>query len=112
MSAAHLRRPRHRKSPDVPLCNDPTGRFAGMYYRSYFLPAFRTEWNTETFLLATVVPCLITLVLLHKLSFAPLQFLRCDFSHGGKSRRRGCLPLGFSPASGCVLFCKNARSMQ
>jgi len=58
---------------------------AGMYYGSYSLPAYVTRWNAEAFVLTTVVPFLIMLIvniflLYSKLRFPPLQFLRRDLS--------------------------------
>ena len=35
---------------------------AGLYYGSYSLPTYVTIWNAEAFLLTTVVPILIMLV--------------------------------------------------
>lgn len=56
---------------------------AGMYYGSYSLPTYVTRWNAEAFLLTTVVPIVIMLVitllvLINKLSLSPLNFLRRD----------------------------------
>lgn len=64
---------------------------AGMYYGSYSLPTYETVWNAEAFLLTTVVPVLIMLVvnyavLRHKLRLSPLKFLRRDLS--GKKQKR------------------------
>lgn len=64
---------------------------AGMYYGSYSLPTYVTVWNGEAFLLTTVVPVLIMLlinyrVLHYKLKLSPLQFLRRDLS--GKKKKK------------------------
>ena len=64
---------------------------AGMYYGSYSLPTYVTVWNAEAFLLTTVVPVIIMLVvnygvLRHKLHLSPLKFLRRDLS-GRKQKR-------------------------
>ena len=64
---------------------------AGMYYGSYSLPTYVTIWNAEAFLLTTVVPVIIMLVvnygiLRHKLKLSPLKFLRRDLS-GRKQKR-------------------------
>ena len=64
---------------------------AGMYYGSYSLPTYETVWNAEAFLLTTVVPVAIMLVvnfgiLHHKLRLSPLKFLRRDLS--GRKRRK------------------------
>ena len=67
------------------------GVCAGMYYGSYSLPTYETVWNAEAFLLTTVVPVTIMLVvnfgiLHHKLRLSPLKFLRRDLS--GKKHKR------------------------
>ena len=56
---------------------------AGMYYGSYSLPTNVTVWNAEAFLLTTIIPILLMLlvnytVLHRKLSLSPLKFLRRD----------------------------------
>lgn len=56
---------------------------AGMYYGSYSLPVYVTRWNAQAFLLTTVVPVLLMVVinicvLADKLSLPPLNFLRRD----------------------------------
>ena len=67
------------------------GVCAGMYYGSYSLPTYKTIWNAEAFLLTTIVPVSIMLVvnfgiLHHKLRLSPLKFLRRDLS--GKKQKR------------------------
>ena len=67
------------------------GVCAGMYYGSYSLPTYKTIWNAEAFLLTTIVPVIIMLVvnfgiLHHKLRLSPLKFLRRDLS--GKKQKR------------------------
>ena len=67
------------------------GVCADMYYGSYSLPTYETVWNAEAFLLTTVVPVVIMLVvnfgILHrKLRLSPLKFLRRDLS--GRKRRK------------------------
>lgn len=67
------------------------GVCAGMYCGSYSLPTYVTIWNAEAFLLTTVVPVIIMLVvnygiLRHKLKLSPLKFLRRDLS-GRKQKR-------------------------
>ncbi len=64
---------------------------AGMYYGSYSLPTYVTIWNAEAFLLTTVVPVLIMLVvnygmLRSKLKLPPLKFLRRDLSRKKQKR--------------------------
>lgn len=58
---------------------------AGMYYGSYSLPTYVTIWNGEAFVLTTIVPVVIMLVItffvLHqKLKLSPLKFIRRDLS--------------------------------
>ena len=67
------------------------GVCAGMYYGSYSLPTYVTVWNAEAFLLTTVVPVVIMVlinyaVLRYRLQLSPLKFLRRDFS--GKKHKR------------------------
>lgn len=57
----------------------------GLYYNSYSLPPYEARWNTEVFVLTTVVPLVlligITLIGLgRKLGYPPLRFLRHDIS--------------------------------
>ena len=66
-----------------------------MYYGSYSLPTYVTIWNAEAFLLTTVVPILIMLVvnyvlLWYKLKLSPLKFLRRDLS---RRRQKHAMPL-------------------
>lgn len=68
---------------------------AGIYYSSYSLPTYKTIWSAEAFLLTTVVPIammvLINYVILQSnLRMSPLKFLRRDLS---KKKRRRALPL-------------------
>lgn len=67
----------------------------GMYYGSYSLPTYETIWNQEAFLMTTVVPFLMMLVinyaiLRHKLSLPPLKFLRRDLT---RRKQKRTLPL-------------------
>lgn len=69
---------------------------ADMYYGSYSLPAYTTLWSAYAFVMTTVVPCGIMLVvnlliLKQKLSLPPLSFLRRDLTKN-KSRRAVRLP--------------------
>ena len=64
---------------------------AAMYYGIYSLPTYVTIWNAEAFLLTTVVPVVIMVlinyaVLRYRLQLSPLKFLRRDFS--GKKQKR------------------------
>ena len=65
---------------------------AAMYYGSYSLPTYVTIWNAEAFLLTTVVPVIIMLVvnygvLRHKLKLSSLKFLRRNLSSGRGQKR-------------------------
>ena len=58
---------------------------ASMYYGSYSLPTYVTIWNGKAFILTTVVPLIIMLVvnfisLYKKLKRSPLKFIRRDLS--------------------------------
>lgn len=67
------------------------GVCAGMYYGSYSLPTYVTIWNAEAFLLTTVVPVIIMIlinyaVLRYRLQLSPLKFLRRDFPEKTETR--------------------------
>ena len=69
---------------------------AGMYYGSYSLPTYVTRWNANAFLLTTVVPILLMLLvnvwlIAKRLRLSPLKFLRRDLS-GKRARRAVRLP--------------------
>lgn len=64
---------------------------ADMYYGSYSLPTYVTIWNAEAFLLTTVIPVIIMLVINYgilrsKLKLSPLKFLRRDLSRKKQKR--------------------------
>lgn len=66
-----------------------------MYYGSYSLPTYTTVWNGEAFVLTTVVPVIIMLVvnvamISRKLSLSPLRFLRRDIN---RTRRKKAVKL-------------------
>lgn len=66
-----------------------------LYYNSYSLPAYETVWSANAFIKTTVYPVLLTiainfLVIVRKLRFTPLQFLRRNLSN---SRRKRALKL-------------------
>ena len=68
---------------------------ARMYYGSYSLPTYVTRWNSEAFLLTTVVSALLMLVinwavLRRTLTLSPLKFLRRDLS---RKKQRRAIPL-------------------
>ncbi len=63
----------------------------GLYYASYSLTSYVTIWSGEAFLLTTVVPLFLMLiinffVLRRKLSLPPLKFLRRDISQKRQKR--------------------------
>ena len=67
------------------------GVCADMYYGSYSLPTYVTVWNVDAFLLTTIVPVIIMIlidhaVLWYRLKLSPLKLLRRDFS--GKKQKR------------------------
>lgn len=62
-----------------------------MYYGSYSLPTYVTIWNGEAFVLTTVVPILLMivinlLILTRKMKLSPLQFLRRELSRRKKKK--------------------------
>lgn len=66
-----------------------------MYYGSYSLPTYVTIWNQEAFVMTTVVPLLMMLVinyaiLRRKLELSPLKFLRRDLT---RRKQKRTLPL-------------------
>lgn len=68
---------------------------ADMYYGSYSLPAYETVWSGYAFVMTTVIPCVLMLlvnllILWRKLSLSPLKFLRRDLR---KSRGRRAVRL-------------------
>lgn len=68
---------------------------ANLYYSSYSLTTYETIWNTQAFVMTTVIPLVLMLLItsitiLRKLQYTPLQFLRRDFS---KSRSKKAVKL-------------------
>ncbi len=68
-----------------------TGAFIELYYGSYSLAAYEALWSAEAFLLTTVIPIIIMLVInlsviSAKLRLSPLKFIRRDLSRN-KSRK-------------------------
>lgn len=68
---------------------------ASMYYSSFSLPTYETVWNMEAFVMTTVFPVLIMfsinfIILLRKLRFSPLAFIRRDLS---KSKNKKAVTL-------------------
>ena len=68
---------------------------ADMYYNSYSLPTYKTLWNSKAFLLTTLVPIIMMLminyiVIRRKLMISPLRFLRHDLR---TSKRKKALKL-------------------
>lgn len=71
---------------------------AAMYYGSYSLTTYVTLWNGEAFVMTTVVPVIMMVVinvfiLQYKLQLSPLKFLRRDLSRR-KQKRALYLPTG------------------
>ena len=71
------------------------GMCAAMYYGSYSLPTYETRWNADAFILTTVIPVVLMLVInllliSRKLQLSPLKFLRHDLS---TSRRKKAVRL-------------------
>lgn len=69
---------------------------ASMYYGSYSLPTYKTLWNTDAFVLTTVIPVIIMIfinavIVTHKLKISPLKFLRHDLSRN-KNKKATRLP--------------------
>lgn len=59
--------------------------FVNLYYGSYSLPIYQTVWNLEAFVLTTVIPFIIMLVInvwiiSTKLELSPLKFLKHDLT--------------------------------
>lgn len=68
---------------------------AQLYYDSYSLTKYETIWNADAFVLTTVIPLIIMLVVNllvvnNKLKLSPLRFLRHDLS---RSRRKKAVKL-------------------
>lgn len=68
---------------------------AQLYYDSYSLTKYETIWNADAFVLTTVIPLIIMLVVnllvvSNKLKLSPLRFLRHDLS---RSRRKKAVKL-------------------
>lgn len=62
-----------------------------LYYGSYSLPTYKTIWNSEAFVLTTVVPMIIMLLtnlfsLVHRLKLSPLRFIRRDLSRNKRKK--------------------------
>ena len=62
-----------------------------MYYGSYSLPTYVTLWNADAFIMTTVIPGLLMIVinvaiLTSKLKLSPMKFLRRDLSKGKKKK--------------------------
>ncbi len=67
-----------------------------LYYGSYSLPQYKTVWSGYAFVMTTVIPCIIMLivnltVLIRKLNLSPLKFLRRDLKKN-KNKKAVRLP--------------------
>ena len=74
--------------------------FVATYYGSYSLPTYHTLWNADAFLLTTVVPVIIMLVINIviigcRLKLSPLKFLRRDLSVKQKKKAMRLPAFGF-----------------
>ena len=74
--------------------------FKEVYYRTYSLSPFVMKWNLEAFILTTVIPILIMIVINYiilrkKLSLSPLDFLRRNLKKG-KNKKAKKLPENMS----------------
>lgn len=74
--------------------------FVATYYGSYSLPTYHTLWNADAFLLTTVVPVIIMLVINIviigcRLKLSPLKFLRRDLSGKHKKKAMRLPAFGF-----------------
>ncbi len=61
----------------------------GLYYNSYGFPPYHTTWNTRVFVMTTVIPLVLLLVitfvgLTRRMNATPLQFLRREIAHRSK----------------------------
>ena len=57
----------------------------GMYYNSYSLVTYETQWNARAFILTTLIPLVLVLtinfvIIVRKMRLSPLKFLRKDLS--------------------------------
>lgn len=64
---------------------------AWLYYNSYSLTTYKTRWNADAFILTTVVPVILMLIInllvvSRRLSLSPLKFLRHDLSRRQKKK--------------------------
>lgn len=64
---------------------------ANLYYSSYSLTTYHTRWNGNAFILTTVIPFFIVLVINYltirrKMSLSPIRFLRHDLSNHRKQK--------------------------
>ena len=67
------------------------GIFVETYYESYSFPTYHTLWNADAFLLTTVIPIIIMLVINvliigYRLKLSPLKFLRRDLARKQKKK--------------------------
>lgn len=63
-----------------------------LYYNSYSLPTYVTVWNSQAFILTTVIPLLVMIgitgiTLIRNLKYSPLAFIRRQL--GRKKQKRG-----------------------
>lgn len=66
---------------------------ASMYYGSYSLPTYKTLWNGDAFILTTIIPLIMMIIInigiiYSKLRISPLKFIRRDLSKSKKKKAR------------------------
>lgn len=92
------------------VASDP---MRALYYNSYSLPPYEARWNTDVFVLTTIVPLVlligITFVgLVRKLGYTPLRFLHHDISKTGlQAQVRLSSRLSFSTRFRIRVFLRN-----
>jgi len=69
------------------------GVVVAMYYNSYSLPTYVTKWNPSAFVLTTIIPAVLMIVvnffiIRKKLKLSPLRFLRHDLGSHKRSKAR------------------------
>lgn len=67
------------------------GATVDMVYASWSLPTYTTIWNSEAFIITTVIPLLLMLIinlaiLVYKMKLSPLKFIRRDLSRKKKKK--------------------------
>lgn len=63
-----------------------------IYYTTYSVPAYEVEWSFKAFLITTIIPIIIVIllnlfILIKKLNISPLKFIRRDLSKKSKKNK-------------------------